>query len=169
MAAFVTDNLAAPALPGTRPLALPPPRTAPGQEGLPAAEPLAPPTTRPARPTTKPDLRPAKPAGKPRQLKAFRVATAAAAGLVVFAVAVGSAEVAHNGFRFFVFRAGNTGETAGNETDQQFLAQQAAAHHSTGRHAAPHQTATTHQTGAAKGHHALKQGQKTHHPKTRHK
>jgi hypothetical protein len=98
------------------------------------------------------------------------VATIAAAGLVIFAITVGSAELAHNGLRFFVFRAGNTGETAGNETDQQFLAQQAAAaHHSTGRHAAPHQTATTHHTGAAKGHHALKTGQKTHHPKTTHK
>jgi hypothetical protein len=130
--------------------------------------PQTPPLTRPTRrPETRPDIRPAKPGGKPRQLKAFRVATVAAAGLVVFAIVAGSGELAHNGFRFFVFRAGNTGETAGNETDQQFLAQQAAAaHNSTGRHAAPHQSATTHQTGAAKGHHALTARQKTHHPKT---
>jgi len=98
------------------------------------------------------------------------VAAIAATGLVVFAIAAGSTEMAHNGLKFFVFRAGNTGETAGNETDQQFLAQQAAAaHHSTGRHAKPQQTGTTHQTGTAKGHHALKRGQKIHHPKTTHK
>jgi hypothetical protein len=93
------------------------------------------------------------------------VATVAAAGLVVLAATVGSAELAHNGFRFFLFRAGNTGETAGNETDQQFLAQQAAAAPHTVRHAAPHQAATSHQTVAAKGRHA----HKTHHTATTHK
>jgi hypothetical protein len=54
-----------------------------------------------------------------------------AAGLVILAVAVGSTEVAQHGVGFFVFRQGGTGSTAGNSTDDQFLAQQNAAHHAT--------------------------------------
>jgi hypothetical protein len=161
VATFVTDNLSAPALPGTRPFALPPPRPAIEPGALPASMPLAPPATRPTRrPETKPDIRPAKPGGKPRQLKAFHVATVAAAGLVAFAVVLGSAELAHNGFRFFVFRAGNTGETAGNETDQQFIASQQP-------HRAPaaHHTVVAHHAPAKKGRHALEAGHTSKSPK----
>jgi hypothetical protein len=140
-------------LPGARPVTLPAPRPAIEPGALPAAEPHAPPVTRPGpRPTTRPDVRSATPATRPRQFKAFRLATIGAAGLVIFAVAAGSAEVAHNGFQFFVFRQGGTGSTGGNSTDQQFLdAQQAAK----GRHApnAPHTTKTP---GAAKAHHAAR-------------
>jgi hypothetical protein len=142
VAAYVTDNLAVPLLPATRPMALPSPR--------PAAEPQVPPVTRPeTRPATKPAVRPAKPETRPRQFKAIRLATAGAACLVLFAVAAGATQVEVHGYQFFVFRQGGTGSTGGNTTDDQFLAHQAAAHHAAkGRGAIGSQP--------ARGRHALK-------------
>ncbi len=87
----------------------------------PAAEPG---TNRAAEPGTRPARRPQ---GPPRQLMAVRVAAAATAALCLFALTAGTTELALHGFAFFVFRSGGTGETAGKETDQQFLAKQAAA------------------------------------------
>jgi hypothetical protein len=93
--------------------------------GNPAAKPEAEPgTRRAAGPRTGPARRPQ---GPPRQLAAVRVAAAATAALFLFALAAGTTELALHGFAFFVFRSGGTGETAGSETDQQFLAKQAAA------------------------------------------
>jgi hypothetical protein len=83
-------------------------------------------TGREAEPVTRPARRPQ---GPPRQLVAVRVAAAATSALFLFAVATGATELGLHGFKFFVFRSGGTGETAGSETDQQFLAQQAAAAH----------------------------------------
>jgi hypothetical protein len=57
----------------------------------------------------------------------MRVAAAATAASFLFAVGTGVTELALHGFPFFVFRQGGTGETANPETDQQFLAAQAAA------------------------------------------
>jgi hypothetical protein len=92
-----------------------------------AAKPEAKPgTRREAEPGTRPARRPQ---GPPRQLVAIRVAAAATSALFLLAVATSATELGLHGFKFFVFRAGGTGETAGSETDQQFLAQQAAAHH----------------------------------------
>ncbi len=137
VASYVTQNLTAPGLPATRPVALPGPRPTAEPQAWPAAEPQTPPATRPGtRPATEPTVRPAKPATRPRQFKAFRLATVGAAGLVIFGVVVGSTEVAVHGYQFFTFRQGGTGSTPGNETDQQFLAKQQ----------------------AAKGHHALETG-----------
>ena len=142
VAAYVTDNLAAPVQPAARPLTLPPPR--------PVAEPLALPVSRlGTRPTTKPAVQPAKPEARPRQFKAIRLAAVGAAGLVLFALAAGSTEVAMHGYQFFVFRQGGTGSTGGNTTDDQFLAQQAAAHHA----AKGHPGLGSH---PAKGRHVLK-------------
>jgi hypothetical protein len=59
----------------------------------------------------------------------MRLATYATAALLLFAVICGVTEVGLHGFGFFVFRAGGVGQTAGSETDQQYLARQAAAHH----------------------------------------
>jgi hypothetical protein len=186
MAAYITENLVAPATPGTAP-AMPftappmpatvpaPPSTRPARPATRSA-PSAPPGTRPARPETQPGTRPArpetqprprpakpdtqpgtrpatapekKPQKQPRQLKAMKVATAATAALLSVALISGAAEVGMHGFKFFVFRAGGTGETAGTETDQQFLARQAAATHHVaapkGRHhKKSHQTAEVH-------------------------
>jgi hypothetical protein len=73
----------------------------------------------------------------------MRVATAATATLFSVAAISGAAEIGLHGFKFFTFRSGGTGETAGTVgTDQQFLAQQAAAKaavqkaHTPGRHSA---------------------------------
>jgi hypothetical protein len=163
VAAYVTDNLAAPALPATAPAPL---ATAPAQPATapapPEAEPAlpgprsAPPVTRPAKPDSKPAglTRPAKPETgptgprtrpaskpqtRPRQLQAMRIATYSSAALLSFAVISGVTEAGLHGFKFFVFRAGGVGQTPGNETDQQFLAREAAAaHHAQapkGRHA----------------------------------
>jgi hypothetical protein len=70
----------------------------------------------------------------------MRIAAAATAALFSFAVLTGAVEMGLHGFKFFVFRQTGTGETGqpDTKTDQQFLAQQAAAaHHSVapkGRH-----------------------------------
>jgi hypothetical protein len=132
VASYVTQNLTAPGLPTTRPVALAPARPSAEPGAWPSAAPQAPPATRPGtRPTTKPAVRPAKPATRPRQFKAFRLATIGAAGLVILAVAVGSTEVATHGYKFFVFRQGGTGSSGNSTTDDQFLSQQNAAHHAT--------------------------------------
>jgi hypothetical protein len=146
VAAYITEHFAAPAmsaaapaLPGVRP-ALPGPRPA-----LPAAQPPQPdagparPDTRPgpARPAparpAEPNTPPARAAKKPqkpgRQRQAMRIATYATAALLLFSVVTGIAEIAANGFGFFAFRGGGVGQTPGEETDQQFLAHQHAAHH----------------------------------------
>jgi hypothetical protein len=107
--------------------------------GKPGTRTAAKPATRPeAKPGTKHGAEPVtspvrRPQGVPRQLVAVRVAAAATSALVLFAVATGATELGLHGFKFFVFRAGGTGETAGAETDQQFLAKEAGAAH----HAAP--------------------------------
>ena len=144
VAAYISENLAGVTTPGAAGgLAPPPPALRPA---LPAARSAPPdtlparPGTRPARPGTRPATRlpgPARPgttpAGKPqkplRQRRAMRFATWATAALVLFAVICGVSEVGLHGFKFFVFRGGGVGETGGSETDQQFLARQAAAHH----------------------------------------
>jgi hypothetical protein len=68
----------------------------------------------------------------------MRIAAGTTATLLAIAAISGAAEVGLHGFKFFVFRGGGVGQTAGTETDQQFLARQkAAAHHAAepkGRH-----------------------------------
>jgi hypothetical protein len=113
VAAYVTENLAAPATRPTRPSplrALPRPDTKPAQA-----------------PGTRPERLPPLPAKRTRQEKAFRVARfGVAAGLLTVA-AVGTTEFAvHGGSPFFLFRQGGTGETPGSSTDQGFLARQEA-------------------------------------------
>ncbi len=54
------------------------------------------------------------PRSSPRQLVAVRVAAAATAALLLFAVAAGATEVVLHGFAFFVFRSAGTGETPGS-------------------------------------------------------
>ena len=172
VAAYVTEHLAAPALPATA--AAPPvigqalPATAPAPPGVsprvPRTRPVLPdtrparPEARPARPETSPDASPARPArsvrpaatpaGKPqkrsRQQQAIRVAAGATAALLSIAAISGATEIGVHGFKFFVFRAGGVGQTPGNETDQQFLARQAAA---------------AHHVAAAKGRHVKKSDQ----------
>ena len=57
-------------------------------------------------------------------------------------VAAAAAEIGHFGLKFFTFREAGAGETGGAETDQNFLAQQAAAAraaaqgHTPGKHSA---------------------------------
>jgi hypothetical protein len=148
VAAYVTENLGAPVTPAIAP-ALPDAAPAPALPGPRPASPEtrpAKPDSRPARPDSKP-ADPAKPrttpAGKPqkrpRQLQAMRIATYSTAALLSFAVISGAAEIGVHGYKFFVFRGGGVGQTPGNETDQQFLAREAAAaHHAAaprGRHA----------------------------------
>jgi len=154
VAAQVTENLVGFVAPGTKPLtrpaaqpvATPTPEPVTEPEARPAAKPGTKPETRPtakpagqpgARPATKPGTKPApkpgaRPAGrakgKPRQLRAIRVAAAATAALFLFAVGSGAMELVEHGFSFFVFRETGTGETGPSApTDQQFLAQEAAA------------------------------------------
>jgi hypothetical protein len=133
VAAHVTESLAAPAtlapapaLPGAAPA---PPVTRPAMPVTRPARPDARPGTRPTGPV-KPGTTPAKkPQKRSRQQQAMRIATAATAALFTVAAISGATEVGLHGFKFFVFRAGGTGETAGKETDQQFLAREAAAAH----------------------------------------
>jgi hypothetical protein len=146
VAAYVTESLAAPAMPATAPAIGPAmPATAPAMPGtapdLPGARPAlprtrsAPPATRPARPGTRPAgpvgprTTPTKKPQKPgRQKQAMRITTAVTAALVSIAVISGAAEIGLHGFPFFVFRetgAGETGPAGGS--DQQFLAKEAAA------------------------------------------
>jgi hypothetical protein len=94
--------------------------------GKPAARPEAQPGTRRA---AKPGARLARrPQGPPRQLVAARVAATATAALFLCALSTGTTELALHGFKFFVFRSAGTGETGPSApSDQQFLAQEAAA------------------------------------------
>jgi hypothetical protein len=120
MSAYITENFASPGG---------------GLATMPA------PAITPPRPRTTPA---SKPQPRPRQYNAMRIATAATATLFSFAAITGATELGLHGFKFFVFRAGGTGETAGTVgTDQQFLAHQAAAAkagaqnaHKPGRHSA---------------------------------
>lgn len=72
----------------------------------------------------------------------MRIATATTAALFSIAVVAAGANIAHFGFKFFTFREAGAGETGGSETDQNFLAQQAAAAkaaaqgHTPGKHSA---------------------------------
>jgi hypothetical protein len=137
MSAYVSQNLGIPGnAPAMPPSAIAPARTpavaprAPGTgPGALAAAPRRPPGLpgRPGRPgTADPKTRPAgKPQKGSRQYQAMRIATYASAALLVFALVSGVTEIGLRGFKFFVFRPGGTGETAGSETDQQFLAREA--------------------------------------------
>jgi hypothetical protein len=157
VAAYVTENLTAPAMPAAAmPVTAPPfPDSGPpfpdsGPQPLPrrtASRPARPdtapgirparPDIKPARPRTTPDTERArpratpatKPQQRPRQLQAMRIASYATATLLAFAVATGATEIGLHGFKFFTFREAGVGQTSGNETDQQFLAQKAAATH----------------------------------------
>jgi hypothetical protein len=143
--AYLTQNLEGLGDPSaTRPSAIAPAQT-------PAIAPRRPRTgsgalaaTPPGRPRQDdPGTRSAKkPQKRPRQYQAMRIATCASAALLVFALVSGATEIGLRGFKFFVFRSGGTGETAGTETDQQFLAREA--------HAALH-------VEAPKGRHVIKQ------------
>jgi hypothetical protein len=79
----------------------------------------------------------------------MRLATGATATLLSIAVVAGAAEVGMHGFKFFVFRGGGVGQTAGTETDQQFLARQA----QQARRAAAAEQAAARQTAAPRGRH----------------
>lgn len=103
------------------PIARPTPEPVTMPEARPAAR--KPGTGPKSRPGGKPETRPAakpetesarKPESRPRQLAAIRVAAAATAALVLFAVIAGASEVALHGFRFFIFRSVGTGETGPN-------------------------------------------------------
>jgi hypothetical protein len=136
VAAYVSENLTVPAIPAARPAEAPvtrPTRTA----SLPAApatrpELLAPRPERPARPA-KPATAPAAPAREPgkrtRQQNAMRVSKLAVAAGLLGVAAAASTEFALHGPSFFVFRQSGTGETPGNNTDQNFLARQQATEH----------------------------------------
>jgi hypothetical protein len=126
----VTDPEARPAAPPTpNPVARPAPDPGTRPQPRPAAKPGTKPAAKPGtRPAAKPGTKPGRAKGAPRQLKAIRVAAVATAALFLFAVGSGAMEVAQHGFSFFVFRQTGTGETGPSApTDQQFLAQQAAA------------------------------------------
>jgi hypothetical protein len=143
VSAYIRQNLAspgrlatmsAPAITPPRPGPAPPrPRTRPG---TPPARPSS--LAGPARPTTGPAR---KPQTQGRQFNAMRIATAATATLLAFAVVSAGVEIGTFGFKFFTFRETGAGETGPNPgTDQQFLAKQAAAKaaaaHTPGKHSA---------------------------------
>jgi hypothetical protein len=139
LAASVLDNLTA----GVAPLADPVAATTTGPAFAPATRPQSrPPARLRPQPAGRPAARPkAKPAGSTRQTVAMRKVTACVAALCLLGAASGAGELAEHGWKFFVFRGGGVGQTSGNQTDQQFLARQAAqAHHAAqpgGRHAKP--------------------------------
>jgi hypothetical protein len=119
MSAYIGENLASPGGLAT----MPAPAIAPAQ--MSAVAPPRPRTAPPRPRTTSAN----KPQARPRQYNAMRIATAATATLFSFAALTGATELGLHGFKFFVFRQTGTGETGqpDTETDQQFLAQQAAA------------------------------------------
>ncbi len=134
------------------------PQTGPARPQTGPARPETWPGTRPARPMA-PDTRPGRPDGPPkprttparepqkrtRQQQAMRVATAATAALLSVAVISGITEIGLRGLPFFVFRETGTGETGPqSQTDQQFLASEAAP---------AHKTTATHPSGAKGRHH----------------
>lgn len=131
MSAYVAQNLESAGDPATvRPCAIVPAQTAAIGPRRPRSEPGAP-AAAPPRPPGRPgqtDSRTRsakKPQKRPRQYQAMRIATCASAALLVFALVSGATEIGLRGLKFFVFRPGGTGETAGSETDQQFLAREA--------------------------------------------
>jgi hypothetical protein len=131
MSAYVTQNLESPGDPAAmRPRAIVPAQTAVIAPRRLRTEPAAP-AAAPPRPPGRPGqadwgTRSAKkPQKRRRQYQAMRIATCASAALLVFALVSGATEIGLRGFKFFVFRSGGTGETAGSETDQQFLARKA--------------------------------------------
>jgi hypothetical protein len=143
MSAYIRENVAstgdlatmsAPTIAPPRPRPAPPrPRTTPG---TPSARPSS--LAGQARPTPG-SVR--KPQTQGRQFNAMRIATAATATLLAFAVTSAGVEIGTFGFKFFTFRSSGTGETGPNPgTDQQFLARQAAAKatvaHRPGKHSA---------------------------------
>jgi hypothetical protein len=143
MSAYIRENVAspgglatmsAPAIAPPRPRPAPPrPRTRPGAL---SARPSS--LAGQARPTTGPAK---KPQTQGRQFNAMRIATAATATLLAFAVVSAGVEIGTFGFKFFTFRSSGTGETGPNPgTDQQFLARQATAKataaHRPGKHSA---------------------------------
>jgi hypothetical protein len=123
-ATYVTENLAIPMTPATKPIARPLDRPATKPSDRPATKPASRPATKPAsRPATKPASRPAtkrsdrpatKPGGQPRQYAAMRLTKLVTAALVVFAVIAGTTEIGLHGFSFFVFRSAGTGSTPSN-------------------------------------------------------
>ncbi len=146
MSAYLTDGLVSPGDLATMPAPASAPAPAPA---------FAPPKrrTRPralaARPTGPRTTTAKQPHGRPRQLQAMRVATIATAALFSVAAISGVAEIGMHGFKFFVFRSAGTGETAGSETDQQFLAKEAAAAKAAAQKGAPakNDTAKAHTPG----------------------
>ena len=115
------------------------------------------PRTRPGAPSPRPRTPQARPVGQAgparprttraqdtagRQRKAMRIAAGATVATFSIAVVAAAANIAHFGPKFFVFREAGAGETGGAETDQNFLAQQAAAAkaaaqgHTPGKHSA---------------------------------
>ncbi len=145
VAAYVTENLHAPAMPATAP-ALPGARPAlPGTSVLPDTRPARPgtsPGAKPARPATSPGAKPVSPARpkttparpsttptkKPqthgRQRQAMRIATAGTAALLSIAAIGAVTYTGIHGFSFFAFRESGQGETPGSFTDANFLAGQ---------------------------------------------
>jgi hypothetical protein len=119
------------AAPATRPAG----RPSTGAAGRPAARSAT--ATRPAaRPGAAPGSPPApgpavgprtRQPGGTRQALAMRKVAACVAALCLLGAATGGSELALHGWKFFVFRGGGVGQTSGTETDQQFLARQAAA------------------------------------------
>jgi hypothetical protein len=139
VAAYVSENLTVPAIPAARPAEAPVTRpTNPSSlRELPAApdtrpeRPVRPerPAPRPARPATAPAVPGKEPGRRTRQQNAMRVSKFAVAAGLLGVAAAASTEFALHGPSFFVFRQGGAGETPGNFTDQNFLAQQQAREH----------------------------------------
>ena len=102
IAAYVTQNLATPAMP-----VIP---------AMPAVRPAARPARQPeAEPARQRKADPAKKVtGRSRQHTAMRIVASAVAVLMVFGVTAGATEVGLHGFRFFVFRSAGTGATPGS-------------------------------------------------------
>jgi hypothetical protein len=127
----------APPRPRTRPNAPAgrPARTAPARSPRPAS------LARPTGPRTAPATKQGGARG--RQARAMRIATAATVSLFSISVIAAGANIAHFGFKFFTFRETGAGETGPNGgSDQDFLAQKAAAAkaaaqgHTPGKHSA---------------------------------
>jgi len=169
VAAYVTENLVAPAVPATAP-ALPEATPAlPGTSPAPPAIRPAGPRTAPARQPHEPGTRTATPGTAPRtspggparqaatptkqgqalgrQRRAMRIATAGTAALLSVAAIGAVTMTGIHGFNFFVFRESGQGETPGNFTDTDFLARQAAAQREA------RQAAAQHHDSAPKGRH----------------
>jgi hypothetical protein len=132
VAAYVTQNLAAPAKPGTQPASRPasPPASRPptAPSGHPATKPAARPSGRPARkPAARPSARPARkppgdaPARKApgRQVAALRKMVISFVLVALVGTATGITEIALHGFAFFAFRANGAGASVTGLTEDQ--------------------------------------------------